>query len=117
VTDSAFRALMVLRMKPENADAVAAAFAEHDRGDLPGIIGVTRRTLFHFQGLYMHLIEADRDVLPKLMDARKHPDFQVVNSKLDNLLERYDPSTWRTLTDSMATPFYTWSAGTGNRAP
>jgi cyclase/tetracenomycin F2 cyclase len=108
---------MVLRMKSENADAVATAFAEHDQGDLPGIIGVTRRTLFRFQGLYMHLIEADGDMLPELLDARKHPDFQAINRKLDNLLERYDPSSWRTLTDSMATPFYTWSAGAGRREP
>ena len=105
-----YRALMVLRMKPENAHVVAETFAEHDQGELPGIIGISRRTLFRFHGLYMHLIEADTDVLPNLLAARSHPEFRDINSKLDNYLERYDPQSWRSLSDSMATPFYTWSA-------
>src|SRR5256885_2146448 len=99
-----YRALMVSRMKPEHANAVADLFAGHDRGELPGIIGISRRTLFRFHDLYMHLIEADTDVLGNLLAARGRSDFQHINAELDKYLERYDPGSWRGLTDSMATP-------------
>ena len=106
----AFRALWVLRMNPENADAVASLFAEHDQGDMPHVVGLTRRTLFRFHGLYLHLIEAETDVLGNLAGARDRTDFKQINGALDNYLERYDPPHWRDMKDSMATPFYTWSA-------
>lgn len=105
----AFRALWVLRMKPEHAGAVAELFAEHDRGDMPRSVGLTRRTLFRFHDLYMHLVEADTDMLSRLAAARDRPDFRYINGRLDEYLERYDPEHWRDMRDSMATPFYIWS--------
>ena len=106
----AFRGLFVLRMAAEHADAVSGLFAEHDRGDMPHVVGITRRTLFRFHDLYLHLIEADSDVLGRLEQARGRDDFQRVNSALEGYLRRYDPEHSRTIRDSMATPFYTWSA-------
>lgn len=103
------RNLFVLRIKPENAPEVARLFAEHDRGELPRVVGLTRRTLFRFHDLYMHLVEGD-DVLSRLGAARGRPEFQEINSRLEGYLNRYDPENWHDLTDSMATPFYTWSA-------
>ncbi|MCA2219209.1 TcmI family type II polyketide cyclase [Jidongwangia harbinensis] len=105
----AWRALMVMRMKPEHADPVAELFAEHDKDDMPTTVGISRRTLFRYHDLYMHLLEADTDVLGRLLAARDRPDFQHINAKLGDYLERYDPESWRELKDSMATPFYTWS--------
>jgi hypothetical protein len=104
-----FRALFVLRMKPENADAVARLFAEHDRGDMPHQVGISRRTLFRFHDLYLHLVEADDGFPDRFAEARERPDFKHINRELDGYLERYDPRSWRDLRDSMAAPFYTWS--------
>lgn len=106
----AYRALMVMRMKPENTDAVAELFAEHDKGDMPRAVGLSRRTLFRFHDLYMHVLEAETDMMDKLYEARNRPDFRSINSALDTQLQRYDPQSWRELKDSMALPFYSWSA-------
>lgn len=107
----AFRALMVMRMDPEHADAVAEIFAEHDKGDMPHVVGISRRTLFRYQDLYLHLIEADTDVFGKLLAARARADFQDVNRHLEAHLRRYAPDRMHELQDSRATPFYTWTAG------
>lgn len=110
------RTLFVLKLKPGHADRVAALFAEHDRGDMPAEVGLTRRTLFQFHDLYFHLVEGPDDLLDRLGKARDRPDFRSINAELDAHLERYDPATWRDLKDSMAKPFYTWSAGPGTPA-
>lgn len=105
----AYRALMVLRMDPADAVHVAAAFAEHDRTGLAEEIGLSRRVLFRFHDLYMHLIEADEDIMDKLDGARGDPRFQEVNGKVDEFLSPYSAS-WRELKDSKAEVFYTWEA-------
>jgi hypothetical protein len=53
------RTLIVARMEPEEADAVAQIFSDSDATELPGMIGLSRRTLFRFHDLYFHLVEAD----------------------------------------------------------
>ncbi|RPF24890.1 TcmI family type II polyketide cyclase [Streptomyces sp. TLI_185] len=105
----AYRALMVLRMDPADAERVAAAFADHDTTGLPEEIGLTRRTLFRFHDLYMHLIEADADVLSDLLQARDDPRFQAVNAEVGKYLTPYS-SEWSQLTDSKAEVIYTWEA-------
>ncbi|GGP51293.1 TcmI family type II polyketide cyclase [Streptomyces abikoensis] len=105
----AYRALMVLRMDPDDAEHVAAAFAEHDGTGLPEEIGLSRRVLFRFHDLYMHLIEADEDIMPKLLEARSDPRFQAVNSEVGKYLTPYS-SQWQQLTDSKAEVIYTWEA-------
>lgn len=102
------RTLIVARMKPADADAVAGIFAESDATELPEMIGVSRRTLFRFHDLYFHLVEGDTDITPDLYKARSHPLFQDVNTKLARYMRPYDPS-WKEPKDSMATQFYMWA--------
>jgi hypothetical protein len=102
------RTLIVARMNPDDSDAVAQIFAESDATDLPRMIGVTRRTLFRFHGLYFHLVEADETITPRLYQARSHPLYDDINKKLAEYMTPYDPS-WREPKDSMATPFYSWT--------
>ncbi|CAO5259648.1 cyclase [Frankia sp. AgKG'84/4] len=104
------RTLIVARMDPADADGVAATFAESDAGELPTIVGVTRRELFSFHGLYFHLIDAAADVAPAVANVREHPLFVEVNRKLDHFITAYDPATWRGPADAMARSFYHWSA-------
>jgi len=106
------RTLIVARMDPADADAVASAFAESDATDLPHMIGVSRRTLFRFHSLYFHLVEADEDISPKLYEARGHPLYRDLNAKLGELISPYDPN-WREPKDAMAEPFYAWTPAEG----
>ncbi|MCL9761432.1 TcmI family type II polyketide cyclase [Frankia sp. AiPa1] len=99
-------------MNPADATAVAQTFAESDAGELPGIVGVTRRELFAFHGLYFHLIEASADVAPAVSDVRDHPLFVDVNRKLERYITAYDPDTWRGPRDAMARSFYHWTPST-----
>jgi cyclase len=102
------RTLIVARMKPEDADAVAGIFAQSDATELPHMIGVSRRTLFRFHDLYFHLVEAAGDIVPDLYKARSHPLYEDINQKLAVYMRPYDPS-WKEPKDSMASPFYHWT--------
>jgi hypothetical protein len=99
------RTLMIMRMEPVHARDVARVFAEHDRTGLPQRIGASARTLFRFHDLYMHLIEAEEDIVDRLDAYRDHPVFQDTNERLRDLLRPYSP-TWRDLRDSRAEQFY-----------
>lgn len=105
---SSSRTLIVAKMRPEDAEAVAGLFAESDATELPHMIGVTRRTLFRFHELYFHLVESDVDVTPKLYKARTHELYEDINTKLAKYMTPYDPS-WREPKDSMAHQFYSWT--------
>ncbi|MDQ7803514.1 TcmI family type II polyketide cyclase [Amycolatopsis sp. A133] len=102
--------LIVARMDPAQAGAVARIFAESDATGLPALVGVTGRTLLHFHGLYFHAIEARQDPLPELEKVRRHPLFTEVNAELGRYISPFDPSTWTEPKDAMATPFYRWRA-------
>ena len=101
------RTLIVARMEPDEAGAVAEIFANSDSGGLPGMIGVSRRTLFRFHDLYFHLVEADQDIAPNLAKAHNHPLYQEVSERLSHHIRPFDPN-WREPRDAMAIPFYTW---------
>lgn len=103
------RSLIVARFDPKEADAVAEIFAESDATDLPHLLGASSRTLFRFHDLYLHLIEAEENVEPGVLNMRDHPLFQQVNAKLSEYITAYDPA-WRSPRDAMATPFYRWKA-------
>ena len=103
------RTLIVARMDETDADSVAQVFGESDATDLPRMIGVSRRTLFRFHGLYFHLVEADQDIKPDLYRARQHPLYGDINTKLLPFMTPYDQN-WREPKDAMATPFDSWSA-------
>ncbi len=104
------RTLIVARMEADDEAAVADVFRESDDGQLPNLLGVVRRDLFRFHGLYFHLIEAADDVGPALPVIRDHPLFVDVNTKLGKYVTAYDPATWRSPRDAMARNFYSWVA-------
>jgi cyclase len=98
-------------MSPDDAAAVAEIFGESDAGDLPHLVGVSRRDLFHFHGLYFHLIESDCDVDAALPAVRANPLFADVNARLGRYISPFEPETWREPRDAMARQFYSWAAG------
>jgi cyclase len=109
VTDNAsgHRTLIVARMDPAAAPAVADAFGKSDATELPHLVGVVRRTLFSFHDLYFHLVEADEDIAERLYRVRDTDLYQGLNAELAKLISPYDPG-WREPKDAMAQPFYTW---------
>ncbi|MDG4820760.1 TcmI family type II polyketide cyclase [Asanoa sp. WMMD1127] len=104
------RTLIVARMEPPEADAVASIFGKSDASELPHLVGVSRRTLFRFHDLYFHLVEADEDITPNLYKARSHPLYDEINKELAAHIRPYDPN-WKEPKDAMATPFYVWESG------
>jgi cyclase len=110
-TATAHRTLIVARLEPEHQAEVAQIFADSDATELPHMIGVSRRTLFGFHGLYFHLVEADEDVTPRLYQARSHPLYHDVNTRLAQYMRPYDPA-WAEPKDAMAQPFYSWQRTT-----
>lgn len=105
------RALIVARMKPDSATDIAETFAASDSGELPGLIGVTGRSLFQFGDLYLHLIEAERPPGPEVAKARSHPEFLRISEQLSSYVLAYDPATWQEPKDAMAREFYRWERG------
>ncbi|WP_066941468.1 TcmI family type II polyketide cyclase [Microtetraspora fusca] len=103
------RTLIVARMRPSDADAVAEIFAESDATELPRMVGVSRRTLYRFHNLYFHLVEADDDIRDRLYRARDTELYRDINTKLARHISPYDPA-WQEPKDAMATPFYQWQA-------
>jgi cyclase len=108
----AARTLIVARMEPEEAEAVAQIFSDSDATELPRMIGVSRRMLFRFHDLYFHLVEADDDISRDLYKARSHPLYGDINQRLSHHIRPYDPN-WREPKDAMAVPFYSWAADGG----
>jgi cyclase len=104
------RKLIVARMDPTHASSVAEVFAESDAGELPRMLGVTRRGLFHFKGLYFHLFESEEDVGARLAGVHDHPLFMGINRSLARFISPYDPQTWRGPSDAMAHEFYSWQS-------
>lgn len=106
-----YRSLIVARMKPDSATEIANAFTESDRGELPGLIGVTGRSLFQFGEVYLHLIEAERPPGPSVAQHVRHPEFRRISEVLSPYVSAYDPATWREPKDAMAREFYRWERG------
>ncbi|MFF9625644.1 TcmI family type II polyketide cyclase [Streptomyces griseosporeus] len=100
--------LIVARMAPGAAPDIAKIFAESDRGELPHLVGVARRSLFQFQDVYLHLIESEQDPGPAIAKAAGHPEFRDVSDRLSAYVSAYDPQTWRSPKDAMAHCFYRW---------
>lgn len=98
--------MMVLRMPRDNADAIAAAFAEHDKTDLPKLLGARTRTLFRFHDLYLHMVESDGDLMPRLYESHADERFHQINSAIAPLVRPYRPESWHELKDNVADEFY-----------
>ena len=104
------RTLIVARMNPSDEQTVAQIFGDSDAGELPHLVGVSRRELFAFHGLSFPLIEAENSINAPLAHVREHPLFVEVNTQLESYITAYDPATWRGPRDAMARSFYTWTA-------
>jgi cyclase len=109
--------LLVARMGPSSSDDVAELFAELDTTELPHLMGTRRRQLFHYRGLYFHVQDFDRDDGGDAIErAKAHPLFVKISDDLKAHIEAYDPATWRSPADAMATRFYHWTADGGPTA-
>ncbi|MCG7205433.1 MULTISPECIES: TcmI family type II polyketide cyclase [Streptomyces] len=101
--------LIVARLEPGASAHVAGLFADFDATDMPHRMGTRRRQLFHYRGLYFHLQDFDEDNGGELIEAAKtDPRFVGISNDLKPYIEAYDPATWRSPADAMATRFYSW---------
>ncbi|WP_237277201.1 TcmI family type II polyketide cyclase, partial [Streptomyces caniscabiei] len=83
------------RMAPGAAPDIAKIFEESDRGELPHLIGVSRRSLFQFDDVYIHLVEAERDPTPVITKMAGHPEFRAISERLSAYVTAYDPAACR----------------------
>ncbi|MEU2671607.1 TcmI family type II polyketide cyclase [Streptomyces sp. NPDC007164] len=101
--------LIVARLEPGASTDVARLFADFDATDMPHRMGTRRRQLFSYQGLYFHLQDFDEDNGGALIEAaRSDPRFIGISNDLKPFIEAYDPATWRSPADAMASRFYSW---------
>jgi cyclase len=104
--------MIIARMAPTDADAVAAVFGRYDGTSMPHEIGVRARSLYQFHELYVHLIDFDRPAPEAMRIAQSLPAFRAVSEDLRPYIEAYDPG-WRSPADAMAHRFYHWTAAQG----
>lgn len=105
-----YSTLIVARMEPRDGAAVARLFDKFDRGHMPALMGTRRRELFHYRGLYFHLQDFDGEQGGEVVEqTRTHPDFVRISADLREFITAYDPQTWRSPKDAMATRFYHWA--------
>ena len=103
--------LIVARMEPGGGDDVAQLFAEFDGTEMPHKMGTRRRQLFHFRGLYFHVQDFDEnDGGERIEDAKTDERFVRISEDLKPFIQPYDPATWRSPADALATRFYSWEA-------
>lgn len=106
-----FSELIVARMRPESSEAVAKLFGDFDQTEMPHRMGTRRRQLFHYMGLYFHLQDFDDDQGGETIEAAKTlPRFVRISQDLRPYISAYDPETWKSPKDAMATRFYHWAA-------
>jgi cyclase len=104
--------LIVARMRPGSGDDVARLFGDFDRSQMPHLMGTRRRQLFHYRDLYFHLQDFDTDNGGASIEQAKSDErFIRISQDLKPYIEAYDPATWRSPADAMATRFYRWEAG------
>jgi cyclase len=78
---------------------------------MPDLMGTRRRQLFHYQGLYFHLQDFDDEHGAQVIEAAKsHPFFVQISRDLKQFIRAYNPKTWQSPKDAMATRFYHWNA-------
>ncbi|MEW2636514.1 TcmI family type II polyketide cyclase [Streptomyces sp. NPDC048389] len=101
--------LIVARMDPSSSHDVARLFQEFDRTEMPHLMGTRRRQLFAYHGLYFHLQNFDTDNGGELIEeAKTDPRFMQISEDLKPFIQAYDPATWRSPADAVATRFYDW---------
>lgn len=103
--------LIVARMAGESDADVARLFEAFDATEMPHRMGTRRRQLFGFRGLYFHLQDFEQDDgEARIEDAKRDPRFVGISADLKPFIEPYDPATWRSPADAMASRFYHWEA-------
>ena len=103
--------LIVARLEPGASADVARLFTAFDATGMPHRMGTRRRQLFSYQGLYFHLQDFDEDDGGARIEAAKtDPRFVAISNDLKPFIEAYDPATWRSPADAMASRFYSWEA-------
>lgn len=103
--------LIVARMEPSSATEVARLFGEFDGTEMPNLMGTRRRQLFFYHGLYFHLQDFSADNGgSRIEEARTDSRFVQISADLKPFIEAYDPVTWKSPSDAMATRFYHWEA-------
>ncbi|MFH8444947.1 TcmI family type II polyketide cyclase [Streptomyces sp. NPDC018026] len=101
--------LIVARMDPGSSTDVARLFGEFDGTEMPHRMGTRRRQLFAYRGLYFHLQDFDGDNGGELIEQAKTDDrFVRISEDLKPFIQAYDPATWRSPADALATRFYDW---------
>jgi cyclase len=104
------RGVIVARIAPDAREKVAAIFAESDAGELPHLAGVSHRSLFVLDDLYVHLVELDGDLGDRVQSIAQHPLFRQISERLSAHITPYNPETWRSPRDANAVEFYSWDA-------
>jgi cyclase len=104
------RGLIVARIKPGSEEDVAAIFARSDETELPALAGVTHRSLFVLDDIYVHYVEMREDFDQAVEGVRDHPLFVEISRQLDAHISPYNPETWRSPKDATAREFYVWDA-------
>ncbi|MFE2514924.1 TcmI family type II polyketide cyclase [Streptomyces mirabilis] len=106
-----YSTLIVARMDPGSSVDVAKIFGDFDDTEMPHRMGTRRRQLFQYRGLYFHLQDFDADNGGELIQHARHDSrFIRISEDLKPFIEAYDPATWRSPADAMATRFYNWEA-------
>lgn len=101
--------LIVGRMGPQWSADVAQLFDAFDQTDMPHLMGTQRRELFSYHGLYFHLQDFEGEHGgQRIHEARTDPRFIQISADLKAYIEAYDPATWRSPADAIATRFYHW---------
>lgn len=106
-----YSTLIVARMNDASCSAVAKLFADFDATEMPKIMGTRNRQLFTYHGLYFHVQTFDSNNGSEQIErARTDPRFVRISNDLKPFIEAYDPATWRSPADAMASRFYHWEA-------
>ncbi|WP_395728603.1 TcmI family type II polyketide cyclase [Nakamurella sp.] len=104
------RTLIVARIRPGAQEHVAEIFAQSDATSLPHEIGVSTRSLYTLNDVYIHVVEMRQDAEQALRGARSLPAFRRISADLDPYIRPYDPASWRSPQDAIAHEFYSWTA-------
>lgn len=100
--------LIVAKLAGDYENDIAKLFGAFDQTEMPGRMGTLRRELFSYKGLYFHLQDFESEGSMAIEQARSHPLFQRISADMRPFVEAYDPKTWRSPADAMATSFYQW---------
>src|SRR2546430_16705706 len=106
-----FSSWIVARMDDGCRCLIARLFADFDATEMPQIMGSRNRELFSYRGLCFHVQTFDtNDGVEHIERARTDPRFVRISDDLKPFIEAYDPATWRSPADAMASRFYHWEA-------